>query len=258
VNKRRTLGAVLIVVGLVTALNGWAAVWGVIDGLFASVTGGSAVIIVVDPDGRPVAGAEVTVLDVLYLGYNITLNTPLKQTDSRGQTSFSTSLAGTYRIEARKTGFKPGRVKVSIGVGDREQATIVLEVAEELSGRWWINGVEVTSPDQVVRLETSTVAFSFTSLQEVSSVTVSWNGTESGSLGLTRQDDLWVGSTELRDGTYTVTLTAVGPSGTLTLSLTGLEARTPVTRWAVGAGLIAVGGVLMLPTRREGKGRRKR
>jgi len=253
VNKRRILGAALIVVGLVTALNGWAVVWGVIDGLFASVTGGSAVITVTDPDGRPVAGAEVTVLDVLYLGYNITLNTPLDPTDSQGQTSFSTSLAGTYRIEARKTGYQPGRVKVSIGVGDSEQATIVLEVAEGLTGRWWINGVEITDPDQVVRLETSTVAFSFTSLQEVSSVTVAWNGTESGSLGLTRQDDLWVGSTELRDGTYTVTLTAEGPTGTLTLSLTGLEAKTPVTRWAVGAGLIAVGGVLMLPARRKRK-----
>ena len=250
-NKRRILGAVLIVVGLVTALNGWAAVWGVIDGLFASVTGGSAVITVVDAEGRPVAGAEVTVLDVLYLGYNITLNTPLDPTDSRGRTSFSTSLAGTYRIEARKTGYRPGRVFVSIGVGDREQATIVLEVEEELSGRWWINGVEITSPDQVVRLETSTVAFKFTATGEVSSVTVSWNGTESGSLGLTRQDDLWVGSTELRDGTYTVTLTAEGPSGTLTLSLTGLEAETPVTRWAVDAGLVAVGCVLMLPERKK-------
>ena len=119
---------------------------------------------------------------------------------------------------------------------------------EPLDGSWYINGVKVTSEDQIIVINTVTLDFKFETEASVTQVNAAWFGPEDGTIELTRSGMDWTGSKTLQEGTYTMVLSAIGPDGSLHLSLVGevAEETNAYVRWAVGGIITAVGAVVFV------------
>ena len=128
-----------------------------------------------------------------------------------------------------------------------------------LEGRWWVNDVEITTdPDQRIILNTATMKFKFEpTTGRVSSVTVSWIGTETGSRTLTKDllSNKWRRTLYLSEGSYTVTLHAEGADGELSLSLIGSSSSTakPYVFNLITGGLVIIGLFLIVGSLKKTK-----
>lgn len=110
-------------------------------------------------------------------------------------------------------------------------------VYSSLQGKWYINTIEITSPDQEIRLTTLTLTFQFVKTVGVAdskvSCVVDWAGPEAGTIKLTNTaTSTWTGTKTLtQGGTYTVTLTADDGVSEITMSIFDLGVGPQPIEW---------------------------
>jgi len=136
-------------------------------------------------------------------------------------------------------------------------------ITYNLKGRWFINDIEITSPDQKVYLKTTTITFKFVETEGPPpthvTVTVSWTGTTTGSTTLPflqmqpeGTPPTWQKTLTFPEGTYSVVLKATDGTHVVQLSLMHLQIGEKVTlplTQLLGVGLIAIGAVIYLRRR---------
>jgi len=143
-------------------------------------------------------------------------------------------------------------IHIQNDIGGLWVTTIFFEITGKLSGTWYIDGQEITSPDQVVYVADPKIEFKFVqSGGTISTCTVEWSGPTSGSETLPEvSDGVWKKTIDFTEyGSYDVTLTASN-SETITMSIYGLNVgtRLPNITTCFGIGLIAIGLILIWRT----------
>lgn len=95
----------------------------------------------------------------------------------------------------------------------------------ELEGTWYINGIPLTSPNQVVRLTTKTLTFKFTKTEGIEDTgilcTVDWTGPTIGRIALLNTGpSTWSQTyTFVEGGQYSMSLQATDGTQTVTMSI---------------------------------------
>jgi len=134
-------------------------------------------------------------------------------------------------------------------------------VYEGLDGSWYINNIQITDPNQQVKLNTLTVAFKFERTKGTSPLTctVDWTGPTSGSkqLAVTFPETYEATVAFTQGGTYTMTLTADDGADIVTMTVYNMELpggfELPglnAFQW-LGIALMVAGGVVTV----KGKGK---
>lgn len=134
-----------------------------------------------------------------------------------------------------------------------------------LGGSFYINNILVTDPDQIITLDTLTLALRFTPTEGTpTSVSASWQGIASGSVDFAQSGANWLANIDLpTSGTYTMTLTATDGTSVITMSIfdldllgngNGEDTLQGMPYFSIfGCVLIGVGAVIYLKQRRRGE-----
>lgn len=106
------------------------------------------------------------------------------------------------------------------------------KIYQELTGTWYINDVQITSSDQVVEFETTTLTFKFVPTKGTpTSCTVTYSGPESGSFSLTKQDAQWLGTKTFKPGTYQMDLAASDGTTIVRMTITAASMGQLPIQW---------------------------
>jgi len=127
---------------------------------------------------------------------------------------------------------------------------LITEDLPALTGRWWINDVEITDETQTLYLTSNTVTFRFAETSgEAATVVVSWTGASTGSVELSKSEGEWTGTATLGDGSYEITLTATDARGT-TFTLSIASSQTGTVRNLFSASMIIIGLAVVILSRK--------
>jgi len=163
-----------------------------------------------------------------------------------------------YIPEITEPGDYPYTWTITNKVGLTTTVTGTYTIYTELQGKWYINGIEITSPTQELILPTKTLEFKFeVTTGTVQTCTVEWSGPETGSMTLeeTLSHTNWIGThTFTQSGTYTMTLTASDETSTVTMAVWGVNlggeagwSGIELNMWQwTGLALIGVGSIFTL------------
>ena len=121
------------------------------------------------------------------------------------------------------------------------------EIYRELTGTWYINDIEITSSDQVIELETTTLTFKFIPAagQPISCI-VTYSGPESGTLSLTEENGIWVATKTFLDGTYCMDLTATDGKATVTMTIIEADIGGGSSNWFTMQNILCIAGVFLV------------
>lgn len=151
--------------------------------------------------------------------------------------------------------------------GKQSYTDFTIQSTPTLGGSFYINGILVTNPEQVIMLDTLTLNLRFTPTEGTPmQVSASWQGPASGTVDFSQSGTDWVANVELPvSGLYTLTLTATDGVSTITMSIFdlstvtdgngadgdgGVQVEVPLLSMG-GFALIGVGAVMYVKERRK-------
>ena len=173
----------------------------------------------------PVTSTEYASSVEWYLdGSNTPLTLALTE-DMPDHRTFSAATGGTPSLGSHTYRFKITWHRISDSYEWNEQinGSFIITTSGTLTGKWYINDMEVTSPDQIVTLHINTVTFRFmkTSAEPPDAdVTCTVSGLPSSLTLPNTATTIWEGTVDVPNGSYILTLTAsTSSSGSVTMAL---------------------------------------